>query len=404
MDNFIELNTCLACGCTDLENFVSLGSQPLANDFHDGTTELKTFPISVNVCRSCWHSQQSIAVDPNLIFSQYPYVSGTSTTLRAYMRDFAERVAPEGKSTILEIGCNDGTLLTEFKNLGNVCVGVDPATNLPRPNGIRVYGGYWSEEAIKPLHGLKFDTIVAMNVLAHVADPLTFLQLCKRVLAPGGRIFIQVSQAKMIERGEFDTLYLEHVSFFTVSSMLALAYRARLRVDVISHVPVHGTSYLFELVDSYGIAPTWDDFPIGRVEHDKGYYAISIYERFAHRADEIRRDAKNLISSSREQGYRIVGYGAAAKAMTFINFCGLQLDCIIDDNPLKVGKLTPGMNIPVVEPPMVLISLHKILFVILAWNFRDEIMGRIKSVRGDLIGRDSEDDKFLTFFPTVSLI
>lgn len=405
-----SLDRCLACGGAALSSYLDLGTQPLANHFHDGSEKLAEYPLGLNVCRECWHSQLTHAVDPHLMFDEYPYVSGTSATLRAYMKEFAERVGAGKPGKILEIGSNDGTLLKEFEKLGHAAIGIEPAENIveiARENGICTAQGFWNEKTVDALmsgNRIKFDIIIAMNVLAHVVDPLTFLQLCKRVLAPGGRIYVQTSQAKMIERGEFDTVYHEHHSFFTVSSMLMLARREGLRVDAISHVPIHGTSYLFELVDQEvdDVSQGWNEFAIGRVEHDNGYYAINIYEEFATRAEIVKYDAVRLISTFRALGYRIVGYGAAAKAMTFLNFCGLQLDCIIDDNPLKVGKLTPGMNIPVVDPPTILLSLHKILFVILAWNFAPEIMTRIKTTRGLLVYHD--EDKFLTFFPTVSLI
>ncbi len=415
MTDCTPINECLACGGASLQPYFDAGMQPLANSFHDGSTELPRYPLGLNVCMSCFHSQLTHVVDPHLMFDEYLYVSGTSETLRKSMASFARIIADRPiKSRVLEIGCNDGTLLNEFKKLGHEVLGVEPAKNLSNQaarQSVRVLAEYWSERVVDhlcnesgPFYEKPFDIIIAMNVLAHVADPLTFLKLCKRVLAPGGRIYVQTSQAKMIERGEFDTVYHEHHSFFTVSSMLALAHRAGLRVDAISHVPVHGTSYLFELVEDDDYYMDWYNFAIGRVEHDNGYYAINIYERFSEKAEFVRRLGLTTIADFRAQGYRIVGYGAAAKAVTFINYCDLTLDCIIDDNPMKVGKLTPGMNIPVVEPPMILTSLHKILFVILAWNFRDEIMARIKAVRGDLIGSDGDDDRFLTFFPEVELI
>ncbi len=415
MTDCTPINECLACGGASLHPYFDAGMQPLANGFHDGSAELQRYPLGLNVCMSCWHSQLTHAVDPHLMFEEYPYVSGTSATLRAYMKEFARDVGVDsffGRKNlkVLEIGSNDGTLLKEFEKLGHAAIGVEPAGNIveiARANGVCTAQGFWNEKTVDVLmsgNRIKFDIIIAMNVLAHVADPLTFLKLCKRVLAPEGRIYVQTSQAKMIERGEFDTIYHEHHSFFTVSSMLALARRAGLRVDAISHVSVHGTSYLFELVDAFpdnnllAVNRSWNEFPIGRVEHDQGYYAINIYERFSEKAEFVRRLALTTINDFRAQGYRIVGYGAAAKAMTFLNFCGLQLDCIIDDNPMKVGKLTPGMDIPVVSADAALPFNEKTLFVILAWNFSEEIMSRIKAVR------EHNEDKFLTFFPTVSLI
>ncbi len=262
MTDCTPINKCLACGGKLGVKYFDAGMQPLANHFHDGSEKLAEYPLGLNVCMSCWHSQLSHAVNPALMFRDYPYVSGTSATLRAYMKEFAAQVAPgKEKKRILEIGCNDGTLLLEFINLGHKVLGVDPAWNVAS-SVAPTLSAYWNEYTVEhmlPGWSAPFDIIVAMNVLAHVADPLTFLQLCKRVLAPGGRIYVQTSQAKMIERGEFDTVYHEHHSFFTVSSMLNLARRAGLRVDAISHVQVHGTSYLFELVQDDWSDQSWNE-------------------------------------------------------------------------------------------------------------------------------------------------
>lgn len=396
---------CLACGGQHMEPYLDLGRQPLANSYHDGTMPLEDYPLGVAVCPDCWHTQLTVAVDPDLMFKNYLYVSGTTTTLSGYFEDFVLRAERDlllsRPLCVLDIASNDGSLLEKFKLRGHTVQGVDPAENLramSAARGIPTFVGYWNEAALDEI-GARFDVIVAMNVLAHITYPADFLALCRRALNPGGRIYIQTSQALMVRNGEFDTIYHEHHSFFTVRSFLALAVRADLRVVDIEHVPVHGTSYLVQLTaDTTDGVQSSDTFAIGREETGFGYYNRATYQRFAQRARMTRDKVSELVGWSRSAGYRIAGYGAAAKGMTFLNFAALQLDYVIDDNPLKVGLRTPGQNIIIVGPDHLDIEKQKTLFVILAWNFYEEIMQRIRARKNDL------SDSFLTYFPRVELI
>ena len=220
-----DLKTCLACGGTDLFQYLDLGQMPLANSFHDGSAELPTYPLAIQACRSCWHSQLSYAVDPDLMFRDYLYVSGTSDTLRRYFEGFAARFSSGLR--VLDIASNDGTLLREFHKRGCAVTGVEPCCDLSPTRELPIYTGYWDRDAFEEVTlGGKFDVITAFNVLAHTADPLTFLKLAREALAPGGTIWVQTSQAHMILDGTFDAIYHEHVSYFTPRSILALAGRA----------------------------------------------------------------------------------------------------------------------------------------------------------------------------------
>jgi SAM-dependent methyltransferase len=407
---YVEMNRCLACGGGNLETYLDLGVQPLANSCVEVPVEQPAFPLGVRLCRDCWHSQLPVAVDPDLLFKRYLYVSGTTDTLRSYFAWFAgmveERFARQGPLRVLDIASNDGSLLMQFKAKGHAVQGVDPAENLREASarhGIPTVVDYWSPRVLQQL-GAHYDVIVAMNVLAHVADPLGFLELCRRALRPGGRvsggrIYVQTSQALMLKNGEFDTIYHEHHSFFTVRSMLALAARAGLRVEAVRHVPVHGTSYLFELTAAEGgedCAP--GDFEIERQEAAWGYYERPSYAAFGQRALRTRDRVRELVGWHRGAGYAVVGYGVAAKGMTFVNFAGLDFDYLIDDNPLKVGLLTPGRNNPIHGPDRLESEERPGLFVVLAWNFYDEVLRRIAQ------RRTNPRDGFLAYFPQVKLI
>ncbi len=398
MTGYTKLDACLACGGADLTPYLDLGPQPLANSCHDGTKPLACYPLGVALCGDCFHTQLTIAVNPDLMFRNYLYVSGTTTTLSDYFDAFVSRVERASGSglplRVLDIASNDGSLLEKFHRRGHVVLGIDPAENLrvlSEAKGVPTLVSYWNEEALN-LSGGNFDVVVAMNVLAHVASPLAFLGLCRRAVRPGGQIYVQTSQAAMVKNGEFDTIYHEHHSFFTVRSFQALAARAGLAVAAIEHVPVHGTSYLVRMTE--GGAPISGQ---DQAETDAGYYRHETYLQFARRASATRDKVREIVAWNRAAGYSIGGYGVAAKGMTFLNFAGIDLDYIIDDNPLKIGLFTPGRDIPVVGSDRLEADVSPTMFAILAWNFRDEIMRRIRA------RRDGARDYYLTCFPQVSL-
>ncbi len=409
--SYIVLESCVACGWHHLERFIDLGPQPLANQFHDGSKPLTSWPLALNYCANCFHSQQQIAVDPALMFSEYSYVSGTSRSLGEYFDEFVKRVEgdfgraqmPPGRLNVLEIGSNDGSLLSRFAKRGHYVQGVDPAANLAlaaRDNGVPTVNAFWPPGRDQGVRiGGPFNVIIMMNVLAHTANPLGFLLAAKEFLAPGGRIYVQTSQAEMILGGQFDTIYHEHVSFFTARSFDALAWRAGLTIDKLSRVPVHGGSYLVEMVNTPHLTTLSLTTEIN-AEHAAGLYAPEAYVAFAEKAAAIKVDVCELIEQKRAEGFGAFAYGAAAKGVVFLNYTGVNVGGILDDNPLKAGKLVPGRDIGV----MSMRSFQKmggperpILWLILAWNMRDEIVAKIKAVRGGC------GDEFLTVFPEIEL-
>lgn len=409
MREFTPIDTCLACGGDRLQNYAHFGNQPLANDFHRGAGGRDLFPLGLQVCLDCWHSMQLGVVDPERLYRDYPYASGTSASLNEYFRDFVGRVEedfaeePVTRLNVLEIASNDGSLLKQFKARGHMIMGVDPADNLvkvARAAEIPTVYGFWDSSVAAGLTSMghaPFDVIVAMNVLGHVDRPLEFLKACKSVLAPGGRIYIQTSQARMLQNAEWDTVYHEHISFFTASSFLVLAGRAGLVVDEIRHVDVHGTSYLVELVDRT-TQKGRDNFPIYIEEKLRGFYSEGIYRNFFHHVDMLIDHVRSTLALASREGYRLAGYGAAAKGMTFLNVAGIDLEFIVDDSPLKANTLCPGSNIPVVPAKHARMDDRRPIFwTVLAWNMRDEIVARIRKLRPDC------GDRYMTYFPRLTV-
>ncbi|MDP4099356.1 methyltransferase domain-containing protein [Paenibacillus sp. P96] len=392
-----RLTRCLCCDSENLHLYANLGHQPLANSYHDGTEKQPDYPLEVNVCQDCFHSQLSIAVNPDLLFKHYLYVSGTTATLQDYFRSFVETVEqqqPKKKLRVLDIASNDGSLLEHFAKKGHEVQGVDPAENLREisaDKGVPTLVGYWDLQTARRLKQ-KYDVIVAMNVLAHVSNPQKFLLACREVLAEGGKIYIQTSQSEMFKRFEFDTIYHEHHSFFTTRSFRTLAKHAGLKVIHGTKVPVHGTSYLWTL----GEADATPDASVREMEEEEeqaGFYTLPTYRRFGEKMKQTADRVHEAIREYADRGYKIVGYGAAAKGNTFLNFAKLDLDFIVDDNPLKNGMLTPGRNIPI-RTSDALRDIEQPLFVlVLSWNFFDEIVSRIRQARSN------EQDVYMQYFP-----
>jgi len=242
----------------------------------------------------------------------------------------------------------------------------------------------------------QLDIITAQNVFAHNDYPLDFLLQCKEIMHDTSVLFIQTSQGDMIKNNEFDTIYHEHLSFFNASSMSALARRAGLHLIDIRKTPIHGNSYMFVFKKTAEDTSKVD--AVLAEERALGLQDMNTYLAYADRASTIVEDLKQTIMHYRMMDYLIVGYGAAAKGNTLLNFGDIHLDYIIDDNPLKQGLYSPGMSTPVV--PIAKLDDYaetKVAFVPLAWNFFTEIRKNIKGKR------DRDGDVFIKYFPTINV-
>ncbi len=398
MENCRELSECLACGNSELILELNLGSQPLANNFLKKPGQNESYPLAVNRCTECFHLQLTHVVDPAIIYKNYSYVSGTSQTYLDYMFWFAKWTREYTKKTfgsVLDIGCNDGSQLDYFEKLGYITYGVDPAENLHATSiakGHRVVCGFWNEESIGNLDNRQFDIVVSQNAFAHNPDPLSYLTLLAPLIKPDGAFFIQTSQADMVRNGEFDTIYHEHVNFYNINSMNKLCRRAGLELMDVIKTPIHGTSYVFVI----GHRP--------RREHIANLIAMeadllddNTYTKWSTTAQQLSTKFLDVCEKYREDGYQLIGYGAAAKGNTLLNYANISLDYIIDDNPLKQKTYSPGQDIPVVSSKLLndFTNQDKILFIPLAWNVYAEIKNKIIKTRSN------KQDRFLRYFPEV---
>lgn len=348
----IENKLCFACNNKELKIILDLGNQPLANNYHRGEVQSE-YPLRLNLCNKCYHLQLSHTVNPNLMFKHYLYVSGTTQTLKDYFNFFSKKTlefVPNAKN-ILDIACNDGTQLDSYKSLGLETFGIDPAENLLKSSldkGHNVICDYFNVESVKKFNDKKFDIITAQNVFAHTKYTDSFLNACKTIMHDDSVLFIQTSQANMVINNEFDTIYHEHLSFFNTNSMKVLIERCGLFLTDVFKTDIHGTSFVFVITKTNkninGNVEKMIQF-----ERDHYLYNILTYPNYALKSYTLTFKLKEKLESLKKEGYMLIGYGAAAKGNTLLNFGKIKLDVIIDDNPLKQGLYTPGMDIEIVR-------------------------------------------------------
>jgi len=398
----LNVSNCIACNSKDLYKVIDLGLQPLANVYKNTKTESqKKYPLVLNFCKNCSHCQLNDFVHQDILFKNYMYVSGTAKEQIKYFDWFSDLVIStisKDKGNVLDIGCNDGSQLNLFKKKSFQTYGIDPAKNLHKisSKNHKVICGYFNEDFDKL--ELKFDAIVCQNAFAHNYNQLEFLQKCKKLMTNETKLFITVSQVNMIKNNEFDTIYHEHYSYYTVNSMRTICKRAGLCLtDVVEH-DAHGKTYIH--IISLRDGESENVSLLAQQEVDANLFDINTYKKYRKNAEKLADKFNNTINSLRNKGFFIVGCGSPAKSNTVINFKDMQIDLVLDDNELKQEKYVPGTSIPV-KPFNILKRIdtyQKICYVILAWNFFDEIKSKI-----ELLGLKKED-LIVRFFPALEIL
>jgi len=386
-NDYTEITNCLCCKNNNIKLFLDLGEQPLANNYHEQGEIVEVYPLKLNYCPSCFHCQLSHSVNPDKLFKHYKYVSGTTNTGKNFFKKNAEFIINYKNLTngkILDIASNDGTQLDYFKEAGWETYGVDPATNLcplAQKKGHNIICDFWGEKACTLLPTM--DVITAQNVFAHTQHVDTFLQNCKKIMNNETSLFIQTSQKNMIVNNEFDTTYHEHISFFNTLSMKTLVERNGLYLNRVIQAKIHGCSYIFEISKTKNMdINNIDDFL--KDENIKSIYNDKTYDEFNIKTKQIIENLKYEISNYKQQDYKCIGFGAAAKGQTVLCYGNINLDYIIDENPLKIGLYSPKMDIPIVDINYFINDPNKkIVVLILAWNFADEIKEKIRNNKGN---------------------
>jgi SAM-dependent methyltransferase len=382
MNTYKKLETCLCCGSSKIRKFIDLGSQALVNNLLDDKGDnFLEFPLEVNYCESCWHSQLSVSVNPSILFKDYYYVTGTSKTMQKYCEELSNIIynrVDKKEVKILDIASNDGTFLSKFKKFSWDLFGVDPAKNLKKvceSKGIKTFVNFFGAEKID--FKTKFDVITALNVFAHVNDPINFLKECKKNLKQDGLIVIQTSHRDMVEKRQFDTAYHEHVSFFSVNSMKTVCRNSGLFLNDLFLPSIHGDSYVFFISND----PSESINLKKRIKHENkvGRYSKNLYKTFQNDIEKVSLRLKNKLINK-----KFIAFGAAAKGIVSLQALNLNPEIVIDENPLKVNKIIPKKNIPIVTIQQLESYKEPLDILILPWNFEKEIKEKIINIRGNM--------------------
>jgi C-methyltransferase C-terminal domain/Putative zinc binding domain/Methyltransferase domain len=385
---------CRVCEGDRLRRFLELGPQPLANAFLRSPDEFATeasYPLDVYYCESCSLVQLLDVIDPEVLFGNYLYVTGTSDTIARHNVDYARTVQDflrlDSGDLVVEAASNDGSLLKQFRALGVRTLGVEPARNLAEvanQNGIDTVAEFFNPEAARRLRETygSAKAVIANNVLAHVDDMIGFLRGARHLLTDGGMAVFEVPYLlELLERLEYDTIYHEHLGYFSVIALLRLCEAADLRIARVDRVPVHGGSLrVYAAAISSHSAGALD---LAEAEKRAGLDSPARYEKFAHDVAVSRALLRKFLCNLRTERRSLAGYGAPAKGNTLLNYCGIDttfLPYTVDKNELKVGLYTPGMHIPV-RPVATLLEERPDDLLILAWNFSGEIMRQQEAYR-----------------------
>ncbi len=396
---------CLVCS-TPIIPALNFGMQPLANSLLKNPSEpFDEYPLGFAYCPECSHGQLTHFVPPEILFDDYLYASGTSNTLRAYFKWFAQKLKSQygGNLDVLELACNDGSLLDELVAEGYQVTGLDPARNLcdiAEKKGHKIVCGYFPDIIVEE----KFDCIIAMNVLAHNPNPQRFMAGIAECLNEKGVAIIQTSQATMIQAGEFDTIYHEHYSFFTLQSMTKLAKSSGLVIEQVELTSVHGNSMVCYLRHESAAIVTRPkhrdtqflaaheayDFVVNFSTKDQ---IVPAYTSYTSIAQQRMTEVKSTLQRYRAEGYKIALVGVAAKALTFVGAAGLDFDGSFDEALLKIGRFIPKFDHPIKHFDEISELGDHVLVVIGAWNFAAEISAKVSKTNPDT------NFVFLRYFP-----
>lgn len=386
---------CRACGRPQLIPVTSFGDVPLADKLrrmpHSADPAPKV-PLELVYCEACSLSQLSISVSPSILFdTEYPYYSSVSPTLSRHFEESAKRIiATYGVgpgATVIEAGSNDGCMLRHFKQGGAHVLGFDPArgpASAAIERGVDTRIGFFGLQAAQELHAynIRADIFLANNVLAHVPDLTGFVAGLASVLKPEGTAVIEVPYlVDLVSNREFDTIYHQHLCYFTITSLEQLFSAANLRIVSAERIPIHGGS--LRLFVSHGSGNGEAAARLIEEEQSHGWQQFAFVQSISSAAETVRRDLTDLIVRLRQEEQSVCGYGAGAKATTLLAWCGFdaeQLEYVADLNTHKHGLFIPGTDLKIV-PPDEIRQRQPNLVLILAWNFANEIMVQLEDHR-----------------------
>lgn len=386
----MKKNICRMCKSNNIQQFLDLGFSALSDNFLtiEQLDESETFfPLKVFVCLDCGLCQLRYVVPPELMFNKdYPYDSSTTKTGREHFtkmgKDICDQFNLKQNSLVIDVGSNSGVLLNAFKSKGMKVLGIEPSSKLANvaiTKGIDSIIEFFSEKLVNKIlekYG-KVSVITGTNVFAHIDDLDDFMKSADSLLVEDGIIVIEAPYLlHLIENLEYDTIYHEHLSYLSVKPMVKFCKKFGFEIFEIKEQTIHGGTlrYFISRKNQHEISKNVSNYI--ELEEEKDLYSIQKLENFANSVQKHRKILMELLNGIKKDGKRIVGISAPAKGNTLLNYCKIDsktLDYITERNPLKIGKFTPGMHIPVFSDEK-LLEDQPDYALILAWNFADEII------------------------------
>ncbi len=381
---------CRHCQTTLSHTFLDLGFAPPSNAYltEEALSRPESyFPLKIKVCQNCWLVQTEDYAEAAALFTaEYAYFSSTSTGWLAHAKNYADKIIFDlnltSQSHVIEVASNDGYLLKNFVNAGIPCLGIEPTestANAAEELGIPVIRKFFGEILGSQLtmQGRGADLIIGNNVYAHVPDINDFTKGLRAALNPGGTITLEFPHLmRLIEHVQFDTVYHEHFSYLSLNTVNRIFSKAGLRIWKVEELPTHGGSLRIYACHNADIRERQESVDLVLKEEEKrGLQDIKTYLEFQPRANKIKDDLLSFLIEKKHQGKSVVGYGAAAKGNTLLNYAGVKPDLIpfvCDAAKSKQGKFMPGSHIPIL-PPGELSRLKPDYLIILPWNIANEI-------------------------------
>ena len=392
------VSACRACGGRLTVTMADLGLQPASNAFLESPAAFqqeKRYPLRAKVCEICKLVQLDYDVAPQELFGNYVYFSSYSDDWLAHAKAYCEmarkRFSLGPSSLVVELASNDGYLLKNFLSMGIPVLGIDPSDTVAAAAakiGVPTLVEFFGEKIARDMawQGRQADLIIGNNVLAHVPQLNDFIAGMAVLLRENGHITIEFPHLlELVKHVEFDTIYHEHFSYFSVYAIEQVFSRHGLRLYDVERLPTHGGSLRIfaahaartELEDSASL------IDVRAQESAAGLQDLGTYAKFSKRVEECRDSLLAFLAAAKREGKRIAAYGAAAKGNTLLNFCGVipqDIAFVADRNPHKQNKFLPGTHIPVVSPEE-LIQAKPDNVLILPWNLRDEIQQQLAGIR-----------------------
>lgn len=383
---------CRICKSKKIYKFLSLGKQPLANSFiskEDLSKKELMYPLTLCLCRECLLVQLKEVIPGKLMFKNYLYIPSSSKTRINHFYELAklltEKLKTSSKDLAVDIGSNDGSLLECFMQFGVKILGVDPSENLAKVaelKGIHTVNTFFTSKAAKKIvkeYG-KARIITATNVFAHIDNLHEFIKGIEILLADNGIFAIEFPYLiDFLQNCEFDTIYHEHLSYFSIHPLLRLFSKTSLEIYDIEHMDLDGGSvrvFVRKKKKNDQAYPQIEKFL--KLESDYKLNTLDPYEKFAKRVIDRKNKFKKILNEIKKKKKKVIGYGAPAKGNTFLNYCKItkkDLLYIVDSTPYKQGLFLPGSHIPIYHENKIVSDVPDYI-VILAWNFADEILNK----------------------------